>query len=88
MTLRETIIEIEWYAGRRATVRPYMSPEERLAKIEALAEAALDIITAAPHDAIRVAITDAYYDARNAQETMETAADNARDAVLVVLNGA
>lgn len=40
---------------------------------------------AGPHGAVRVAITNAYYDARNAGETMETAADNARDGVLRAL---
>lgn len=38
-----------------------------------------------PHGVVRVAITNAYYDARNAGETMETAADNARDGVLRAL---
>jgi hypothetical protein len=33
---------------------------------------------------IRKAITDAYYDARNAGGTMETAADAATDAVLAL----
>lgn len=40
---------------------------------------------AGPHGVVRVAITNAYYDARNAGETMETAADRARDAVLQAL---
>jgi hypothetical protein len=38
-------------------------------------------------DAIRKAITDAYYDTRNASGTMETAADRAADAVLEVIRG-
>lgn len=35
--------------------------------------------------AVRVAITNAYYDARDAGETMEVAADNAADAVIAAL---
>lgn len=38
-------------------------------------------------DAIRKAITDAYYDTRNTGGTMETAADRAADAVLEVIRG-
>jgi hypothetical protein len=36
-------------------------------------------------DDVRKAITDAYYDARNAGDTMETAADAAADAVMVLV---
>lgn len=38
-------------------------------------------------DAIRKAISDAYYDSRNTGGTMETAADRAADAVLEVIRG-
>lgn len=34
---------------------------------------------------VRAAISDAYYDARNAGETMEQAADNAADAVMALV---
>lgn len=63
-------------AMRQYILRLAQAAEDGVAAYEA---APADL--SGPHGAIRVAITNAYYDARNAGETMEMAADNAAQAV-------
>lgn len=46
--MRQHLDAIESYATRRATERPYMSPEERLAKIEEHIDAALKALDESP----------------------------------------
>ena len=71
------------HAARMVAVRAVREAEHEVAALAAGAGMTIERDTL--RAVLRVAITNAYYDARNAGETMETAADRATDGVLAAL---